>query len=129
MIRLYNSKTLAVEEFKPIKDGEVSMYVCGPTVYNYAHIGNARPMVVFDVLKRLFEAEGYHVTYVSMVRDLVQRDSPLLPPRVYGALLVPLGPCVHVRHQQHVRLYGSEVALPSSSEKTTPVIKQVTEKS
>ena len=70
MIRLYNSKTLAVEEFKPIKDGEVSMYVCGPTVYNYAHIGNARPMVVFDVLKRLFEAEGYHVTYVSNFTDV-----------------------------------------------------------
>ena len=70
MIRLYNSKTLTTEEFKPIKDGEVSMYVCGPTVYNYAHIGNARPMVVFDVLKRLFEAEGYHVTYVSNFTDV-----------------------------------------------------------
>ena len=70
MIRLYNTKTLAVEEFKPIKEGEVSMYVCGPTVYNYAHIGNARPMVVFDVLKRLFEAEGYKVTYVSNFTDV-----------------------------------------------------------
>ena len=48
----------------------VSMYVCGPTVYNYAHIGNARPMVVFDVLKRLFEAEGYKVTYVSNFTDV-----------------------------------------------------------
>ena len=70
MIRLYNSKNLAVEEFKPIKEGEVSMYVCGPTVYNYAHIGNARPMIVFDVLKRLFEAEGYKVTYVSNFTDV-----------------------------------------------------------
>ena len=70
MIRLYNTRTLAVEEFKPIKEGEVSMYVCGPTVYNYAHIGNARPMVVFDVLKRLFEAEGYKVTYVSNFTDV-----------------------------------------------------------
>ena len=59
-----------VEEFKPIKEGHVSMYVCGPTVYNYAHIGNARPMVVFDVLKRLFEAEGYKVTYVSNFTDV-----------------------------------------------------------
>ena len=56
MIKLYNTKTLKIEEFKPIEPGHVSMYVCGPTVYNYAHIGNARPMVVFDVLKRLFEA-------------------------------------------------------------------------
>ena len=70
MIKLYNSKTLNVEEFKPIKEGHVDMYVCGPTVYNYAHIGNARPMVVFDVLKRLFEAEGYTVTYVSNFTDV-----------------------------------------------------------
>ncbi len=70
MIKLYNTKDLTVEEFKPIKEGQVSMYVCGPTVYNYAHIGNARPMVVFDVLKRLFEAEGYKVTYVSNFTDV-----------------------------------------------------------
>lgn len=70
MIKLYNTKDLTVEEFKPIKEGHVSMYVCGPTVYNYAHIGNARPMVVFDVLKRLFEAEGYKVIYVSNFTDV-----------------------------------------------------------
>ena len=70
MIRLYNTKTLQIEDFKPIHDGHVDMYVCGPTVYNYAHIGNARPMIVFDVLKRLFEAEGYSVTYVSNFTDV-----------------------------------------------------------
>ena len=70
MIKLYNTKTLKIEEFKPIEPGHVSMYVCGPTVYNYAHIGNARPMVVFDVLKRLFEAEGYTVKYVSNFTDV-----------------------------------------------------------
>ena len=70
MIRLYNTKTLQIEEFKPIHEGYVDMYVCGPTVYNYAHIGNARPMIVFDVLKRLFEAEGYSVTYVSNFTDV-----------------------------------------------------------
>ncbi len=70
MIRLYNSKTLKIDEFKPIHEGHVDMYVCGPTVYNYAHIGNARPMIVFDVLKRLFEAEGYSVTYVSNFTDV-----------------------------------------------------------
>ena len=70
MIRLYNSKTLKIEDFKPVHEGHVDMYVCGPTVYNYAHIGNARPMVVFDVLKRLFEAEGYSVTYVSNFTDV-----------------------------------------------------------
>lgn len=70
MIRLYNTKTLQIEDFKPILEGHVDMYVCGPTVYNYAHIGNARPMIVFDVLKRLFEAEGYSVTYVSNFTDV-----------------------------------------------------------
>ncbi|MCI6753953.1 cysteine--tRNA ligase, partial [Galactobacillus timonensis] len=69
-MRIYNTKTLQIEEFKPIHEGHVDMYVCGPTVYNYAHIGNARPMVVFDVLKRLLEAEGYTVTYVSNFTDV-----------------------------------------------------------
>ena len=70
MIRLYNSRTLQIEDFHPIHEGHVDMYVCGPTVYNYAHIGNARPMIVFDVLKRLLEAEGYTVTYVSNFTDV-----------------------------------------------------------
>ncbi|MBR2809956.1 MAG: cysteine--tRNA ligase [Solobacterium sp.] len=69
-MRLYNSKTLQMEEFKPIQEGHVNMYVCGPTVYNHAHVGNARPMVVFDVLKRLLEAEGYTVTYASNFTDV-----------------------------------------------------------
>ncbi len=69
-MRIYNSKTLKVEEFKPIKEGEVSMYVCGPTVYSDMHIGNARPMVVFDTLKRVFEALGYRVRYVSNYTDV-----------------------------------------------------------
>ena len=63
MIKLYNTKTLKIEEFKPIEPGHVSMYVCGPTVYNYAHIGNARPMVVFDVLKRLFEEVEDYINF------------------------------------------------------------------
>ena len=69
-MKIYNTLTRKKDEFKPIEEGKVSMYVCGPTVYNYAHIGNARPMVVFDVLKRLFEAEGYTVTYVSNFTDV-----------------------------------------------------------
>ncbi len=69
-MRFYNSYTLKVEEFKPIKEGEVSMYVCGPTVYNHAHIGNARPIVVFDTLRRTFEAYGYKVKFVSNFTDV-----------------------------------------------------------
>ena len=51
-IRLYNTLSGKIEEFQPIKPNEVSMYVCGPTVYNHAHIGNARPIIVFDTLRR-----------------------------------------------------------------------------
>ncbi len=69
-MKLYNSYTLKVEEFKPIIEGQVSMYVCGPTVYNHAHIGNARPIVVFDTLKRVFEALGYKVKFVSNFTDV-----------------------------------------------------------
>lgn len=69
-IRLYNSLSGKIEDFKPIKENEVSMYVCGPTVYNHAHIGNARPMIVFDTLRRLFEAQGYIVRYVSNYTDV-----------------------------------------------------------
>ncbi|MBR5754282.1 MAG: cysteine--tRNA ligase, partial [Erysipelotrichaceae bacterium] len=58
-MRIYNTKTLQIEEFRPIRENEVSMYVCGPTVYNDVHIGNVRPVVVFDTLRRLFEALGY----------------------------------------------------------------------
>ena len=69
-IRLYNTLSGKIEEFKPIKPNEVSMYVCGPTVYNHAHIGNARPIIVFDTLRRLFEAQGYMVKYVSNYTDV-----------------------------------------------------------
>ncbi|MDO5440778.1 MAG: cysteine--tRNA ligase [Erysipelotrichaceae bacterium] len=69
-MKLYNSYSLKVEEFKPIKEGEVSMYVCGPTVYNHAHIGNARPIVVFDTLRRTLEALGYKVKFVSNFTDV-----------------------------------------------------------
>ena len=69
-MKIYNTKTLKIEEFKPIKEGEVKMYVCGPTVYSDIHIGNARPMVVFDTLRRVFEELGYDVKYVSNYTDV-----------------------------------------------------------
>ncbi len=69
-MKLYNTKTLKVEEFKPIHEGVVNMYVCGPTVYNHAHIGNARPIVVFDTLRRVLEADGYKVKFVSNFTDV-----------------------------------------------------------
>ena len=69
-IKFYNSLTNKVEDFHPLKEGEVSMYVCGPTVYNYPHIGNMRPVVVFDTLRRFLTYIGYKVTYVSNFTDV-----------------------------------------------------------
>ena len=69
-IKFYNSLSNKVEPFETLKDKEVSMYVCGPTVYNYPHIGNMRPVVVFDVLRRFLTYVGYKVTYVSNFTDV-----------------------------------------------------------
>ena len=69
-IKFYNSLSNQIEEFHPQKEGEISMYVCGPTVYNYPHIGNMRPVVVFDVLRRFLSYVGYKVTYVSNFTDV-----------------------------------------------------------
>lgn len=69
-MQLYNTLTKKKEEFVPVEEGKVSMYVCGPTVYNYIHIGNARPMIVFDTVRRYFEYKGYDVNYVSNFTDV-----------------------------------------------------------
>lgn len=69
-MRLFNTLTNKKEEFKPIEEGKVSIYICGPTVYNHAHIGNTRPMIVFDVLRRTFEYLGNGVTFVSNYTDV-----------------------------------------------------------
>lgn len=69
-MKLYNSLTDKKEDFKTIKEKELSLYVCGPTVYNYIHIGNARPIVFFDVVRRYFEYIGYQVHYVVNITDV-----------------------------------------------------------
>lgn len=69
-MRLFNTLTNKKEEFKPIEEGKVSIYICGPTVYNHAHIGNTRPIIVFDVLRRTFEYLGNDVTFVSNYTDV-----------------------------------------------------------
>ena len=69
-MKLFNSMDQKIEDFKPMQEGKVNMYVCGPTVYNYPHIGNARPIVVFDTLKRTFQALGYDVKMVSNYTDV-----------------------------------------------------------
>ncbi len=69
-MRLYNTLTRKKEEFVPVVEGQVSMYTCGPTVYNYIHVGNARPMVVFDTLRRFFIYRGYDVKYIVNFTDI-----------------------------------------------------------
>ena len=69
-VKFYNTLTNQVEEFKPIEENKIKMYVCGPTVYNYIHIGNARPIVVFDILARYFKYKGYKVDFVQNFTDI-----------------------------------------------------------
>ncbi|MDO4299011.1 MAG: cysteine--tRNA ligase [Lachnospiraceae bacterium] len=69
-MRVYNTQSKRKEEFVPIVPGKVSMYVCGPTVYNFIHIGNARPMIVFDTVRRYMEHKGYEVNFVSNFTDV-----------------------------------------------------------
>ena len=69
-MKLYNTMTNKIEEFKTIEENKVKMYVCGPTVYNYIHLGNARPIVVFDTLARYFKYKGMEVDYVQNFTDV-----------------------------------------------------------
>ncbi len=69
-MKIFNTLSRRKEEFVPLEPGKVKMYVCGPTVYNYIHIGNARPMIVFDTVRRYFEYKGYEVNYVSNFTDV-----------------------------------------------------------
>ena len=69
-MQIYNTMTRKKEPFVPIREGQVSMYVCGPTVYDFIHIGNARPLIVFDTFRRYLEYRGYQVTYVQNFTDI-----------------------------------------------------------
>ncbi|EQF85253.1 tRNA synthetases class I (C) catalytic domain protein [Clostridioides difficile 342] len=69
-MKVYNTLTRTKEEFVPLEEGKEKMYVCGPTVYNYIHIGNARPFIIFDTLRRYLEYRGYDVTYVQNFTDV-----------------------------------------------------------
>lgn len=85
-IHIYNSLTRSKERFEPLEDGVVRMYVCGPTVYDYIHIGNARPLIFFDVVRRFFERKGYKVHYIVNFTDV---DDKLIRKSVETGLSVP----------------------------------------
>ncbi|MEG1095105.1 MAG: cysteine--tRNA ligase, partial [Lactococcus sp.] len=70
MLHIYNTMTRKIEEFHPLEENKIKMYVCGPTVYNYIHIGNARSVVAFDLIRRYMEYKGFEVTYVSNFTDV-----------------------------------------------------------
>jgi cysteinyl-tRNA synthetase len=69
-MKVYNTLTRKKEELVPITPGEIKMYACGPTVYNYIHIGNARPLCIFDILRRYLEYRGYNVKFVQNFTDI-----------------------------------------------------------
>src|SRR5262245_43500473 len=72
-LKIYNTLTRQKEEFVPINPGRVGMYVCGPTVYDYFHIGNARPFVMFDIFRRYLQYRGYQVRFVMNLTDIDDR--------------------------------------------------------
>jgi len=86
VIKIYNSLTRSKDVFQPLEEGKVRMYVCGPTVYDYIHIGNARPLIFFDVVRRYFERQGYDVRYVVNFTDV---DDKLIRKSEQTGLPVP----------------------------------------
>jgi len=69
-MKIYNTYSRQLEDFKPIEPGKVKMYVCGPTVYNYIHVGNARSVVAFDLVRKYLEFRGFEVQYISNFTDV-----------------------------------------------------------
>ncbi len=80
-MQVYNTMSLEKETFKPLHEGIINMYVCGPTVYNYIHVGNARSAIAFDTIRRYFLYRGYDVNYVSNFTDGERHEiAPSLAP-------------------------------------------------
>ena len=69
-MKIFNTLSGKIEEFKPMEDGKINMYVCGPTVYSYAHVGNMCPVIIFDMVYRYFKYAGYDVKYASNFTDV-----------------------------------------------------------
>ena len=106
-MKIFNTMSRSKEEFVPLKPGKVSMYVCGPTVYNLIHIGNARPMIVFDTVRRYFEYKGYKVNYVSNFTDV---DDKIIKRLWKRALIPPLFPSVISKNAR--KIWQASISAP-----------------
>ncbi|AKG75095.1 cysteine--tRNA ligase [Salinicoccus halodurans] len=114
MVRIFNSLTRQKEDFEPLEDGKVKMYVCGPTVYNYIHIGNARPAIAFDTVRRYLEYKGYTVNYVSNFTDVddklikasieLKEEVPVIADRFIDAFFEDTGALNVKRATEHPRV-------------------------
>ena len=120
-LQIYNTLTKSLETFEPIHQGSVSMYVCGPTVYGDIHIGNARPVIFFDVVKRVLEEIGYHVNYVSNITDV--DDKIIEKAKSEGISEAQLTTQYIEAFQTIVRALGSD--LPDMMPKATDYISQM----
>lgn len=120
-MRIFNSLHNKIEEFKPIIENEVSMYVCGPTVYNHPHIGNARPIIVFDTLKRTFQAIGYNVKLVSNYTDV---DDKIIQKAIELGVEEKEVSEEFIRAYNEVRV-GVHATMPDRSPKVTDSMKDI----
>ncbi|MDO4465768.1 MAG: cysteine--tRNA ligase [Bacillota bacterium] len=120
-MKLYNSYSQKVEELQTIEPGKVSMYVCGPTVYNYPHIGNARPIVVFDTLKKALELQGYEVTFVSNYTDV---DDKIINTAIEQNVSEKEITEKFIKAYEDVR-YGLHADLPSVAPRVTETMQQI----
>ena len=121
VLQIYNTLTKSLETFGPIHQGSVSMYVCGPTVYGDIHIGNARPVIFFDVVKRVLEEIGYHVNYVSNITDV--DDKIIEKAKSEGISEAQLTTQYIEAFQTMVKALGSD--LPDMMPKATDYISQM----
>jgi cysteinyl-tRNA synthetase len=122
-MKLYNSLTKSKEEFIPIKEGEVRMYSCGPTVYNYFHIGNARPFIIFDALRNYFEYIGNKVIFVQNFTDV--EDKMITKARAEGMTVIELGEKFISEYQKDARALG--IKDPTHAPKATETISEIIE--
>jgi cysteinyl-tRNA synthetase len=107
-IQLYNTLTRKKETFVPLEPGKVKMYVCGPTVYNYIHIGNARPAIVFDVVRRYFKYRGYDVTFIQNFTDV--DDKLIRKAEEMGVSVLDVANQFITAYEEDVRALGVKIA-------------------